>query len=224
MKILLADDERELLYPTQAFLTHKGFTVDTATDGREACTLIDENMYDCVVLDIMMPYMDGLELLRHMRKNGNTTPTVLLTAKNGTNDRIDGLDAGADDYLSKPISLAELSSRIHALIRRNTLYDTDVFTCGGFSFSRISGELKGATSSVRLSSGEQAVLQILLRGSGRFIAKTHLLDSVNHISDHIDLDTLEIYIAYLQKKLKATGSGAIINEATDKGYCIEAVI
>ena len=170
----------------------------------------------------MMPYMNGMEILNEMRNSGNTTPTILLTAKNTSSDRIEGLDGGADDYLVKPVALDELVSRIHALIRRNTSYSTELFTCGSLTFFRESGELKGSTSSVRLSSGERAVIQTLLGGAGRFITKAHLLERVNHISDKINLGTLEVYIAYLQKKLEAIGASVLITESGEKGYCIEA--
>ncbi len=221
MKILLADDETELLYPTAKFLEHKGFIVDTASDGKQSLELIEKNIYDCIILDIMMPYADGIAVLSTMRKSGNTTPTILLTAKNTSVDRIEGYDGGADDYISKPVALAELASRVQAVIRRNTNYHTEILSYGNITYNKRTYELCGPGSSIILSGNEGFILQELISHHGKIIEEEFIIDKFRQINEPADTKTISLYVVFLQKKLNSIKADISVSYATGSGYHIE---
>ncbi len=217
MKILLADDEQQLIYPIAKYLELHGFSVDTANDGQQALELATSNIYDCLVLDIMMPYLDGIALVGKLRAMHNFTPIILLTAKNSSPDRIEGFSGGADDYISKPVPLAELLSRVQALIRRNNQYGTDILTIGNLSYNQRTFELAASGISVRLSSAEGIILQNLIIHHGKIVAADYLLEKFSQLAENIDHETLDLYLKFLQKKLIAIKCDQFIN-ISDTGF------
>lgn len=176
MKLLLADDEPDMIRALSAILTHEGYKVDAVYDGAEALEKAAAVSYDGLILDIMMPKLDGLAVLSALRDKDILTPVLLLTAKSQTEDKISGLDCGADDYLTKPFDIGEFLARVRALTRRNAAKQLSGLTCGNFTLDRASMELSCGTSSVCLSSREAAMLELFIREEGRLLTETQLLE------------------------------------------------
>ena len=166
MKLLLADDEPDMIRALSAILTHEGYKVDAVCDGAEALEKAAAVSYDGLILDIMMPKLDGLAVLSALRDKDILTPVLLLTAKSQTEDKISGLDCGADDYLTKPFDIGEFLARVRALTRRSAAKQLSGLTCGNFTLDRASMELSCGTSSVCLSSREAAMLELFIREEG----------------------------------------------------------
>ena len=176
MKLLLADDEPDMIRALSAILTHEGYKVDAVYDGAEALEKAAAVSYDGLILDIMMPKLDGLAVLSALRDKDILTPVLLLTAKSQTEDKISGLDCGADDYLTKPFDIGEFLARVRALTRRSAAKQLSGLTCGNFTLDRASMELSCGTSSVCLSSRESAMLELFIREEGRLLTETQLLE------------------------------------------------
>lgn len=176
MKLLLADDEPDMIRALSAILTHEGYKVDAVYDGAEALEKAAAVSYDGLILDIMMPKLDGLAVLSALRDKDILTPVLLLTAKSQTEDKISGLDCGADDYLTKPFDIGEFLARVRALTRRSAAKQLSGLTCGNFTLDRASMELSCGTSSVCLSSREAAMLELFIREEGRLLTETQLLE------------------------------------------------
>ena len=210
MKILLAEDTKDMNRVVTAALEHQGYHVDSVFNGREALEAAMQSGYDAMVMDIMMPEMDGIEVLKILREKKIITPVLLLTAKTGIDDRVDGLDAGADDYLTKPFSMKELLARVRAMTRRKNQYESKLMTYGDISLNGDNFELK-ATNTIRLSIKEFELLQTLMVNTETFLSEDYLLE---HIWDNSDaeISTVKLYVAYLNNKLKAVSSRVAIME------------
>ncbi len=217
MKLLLAEDTRDLNHVVTTALTHSGYDVDSAFDGEEALDLILRNGYDGIILDIMMPKMDGLEVLAAIRSRGIHTPVLLLTAKAEVDDRVTGLDAGADDYLTKPFALKELLARVRAMTRRRTEYTGSVLTYGDIRLDGQTFELS-AENSVRLSVKEFELLQVLIQSAGQEVSSDYLLKAVWAEVPAADGDTLWLYISYLKGKLRSVASSVTIEGQRGGGF------
>ncbi len=217
MKLLLAEDTRDLNHVVTTALTHSGYDVDSAFDGEEALDLILRNGYDGIILDIMMPKMDGLEVLAALRSRGIHTPVLLLTAKAEVDDRVTGLDAGADDYLTKPFALKELLARVRAMTRRRTEYTGSVLTYGDIRLDGQTFELS-AENSVRLSVKEFELLQVLIQSAGQEVSSDYLLKAVWAEVPAADGDTLWLYISYLKGKLRSVASSVTIEGQRGGGF------
>ena len=217
MKLLLAEDTRDLNHVVTTALTHSGYDVDSAFDGEEALDLILRNGYDGIILDIMMPKMDGLEVLAALRSRGIHTPVLLLTAKAEVDDRVTGLDAGADDYLTKPFALKELLARVRAMTRRRTEYTGSVLTYGDIRLDGQTFELS-AENSVRLSVKEFELLQVLIQSAGQEVSSDYLLKAVWAEVPAADGDTLWLYISYLTGKLRSVASSVTIEGQRGGGF------
>lgn len=217
MKLLLAEDTRDLNHVVTTALTHSGYDVDSAFDGEEALDLILRNGYDGIILDIMMPKMDGLEVLAALRSRGIHTPVLLLTAKAEVDDRVTGLDAGADDYLTKPFALKELLARVRAMTRRRTEYTGSVLTYGDIRLDGQTFELS-AENSVRLSVKEFELLQVLIQSAGHEVSSDYLLKAVWAEVPAADGDTLWLYISYLKGKLRSVASSVTIEGQRGGGF------
>ncbi len=209
MKLLLAEDTRDLNHVVTTALTHSGYDVDAAFDGEEALQYILGNGYDAIILDIMMPKMDGLQVLKTLRARGIITPVLLLTAKAEVDDRVNGLDAGADDYLTKPFALKELLARVRAMTRRKVEYSDKKLHFGDFRLDGQSFEL-AAENSVRLSVKEFELLQALILSSEEAVSSAYLLEHVWSEVPTADDDTVWLYISYLRGKLRAVASSVRI--------------
>lgn len=215
MKILLAEDERELARAETAILKINHYDVDNAYDGEEAENLILNNVYDVIVLDIMMPKKDGVAVVADIRKAGCTTPVIMLTAKSEVDDRIAGLDAGADDYLAKPFDMKELLARIHSQTRRAADFTPDVIRFADAELDTGDQVLKSANT-IRLSGRETKLLQYLMQNPERELSAEALLAHV--WPDEADADRVHFYIAYLREKLKAVGSTIAITGKKGQSY------
>ena len=217
MKVLFAEDTHDLSRAVCAVLSHEGYEVDPVYDGEEALEHLMQDSYDCIILDIMMPKMDGIQALKVLRQRNILTPVLMLTAKSEVEDRINGLDSGADDYLSKPFAMKELLARIRALARRRTAYQTDTVSFEDLSLNSESFELS-CENTVRLSVKEYELMQTLLLNSRQDITQHFLLEHVWKNEPDADDETIALYISYLRRKLKAISSRVEIRSLQAGGY------
>ncbi len=217
MKILLAEDTKDLNNALTAVLKHEGYTVDPTFDGQEAVDRIDVDSYDCIILDVMMPKKDGIEVLHILREKNILTPVLMLTAKSEIEDRVVGLDAGADDYLTKPFAIKELLARVRALTRRKTDYGTKELSYKDISLKSESLELS-SENTVRLSIKEFELMQNLILNKERYVDVIHLKERVWDNAPEVKTDTVYLYISYLKRKLRAVASDVTIEGNADTGF------
>lgn len=217
MRLLLAEDERELSNALLAILKIKGYEVDAAYDGAEAYEKVLSQSYDGIILDIMMPKMSGLEVLEEMRGKNILTPVLLLTAKAELEDRVEGLNLGADDYLSKPFAMAELLARVNALVRRGGEYSMQTFSVGNTVLKADGMELSVGNNSLRLAGKEVEMLSMLMRSPGRTILVSQFIE---HLSDEekVTSDMVRLYISYLKNKLDSLQADVCIEEDMENGF------
>lgn len=223
MRILLVEDDKKLNFSLKFQLEQENFTVDSCFDGEEALYYMKESLYDLVLLDRMLPVKDGLSVLRCMRAQNMQTPVILLTALGQTQDKIDGLDCGADDYLVKPFDFDELCARIRSILRRpRQLVDSAQLSFSDLSFTPDTLTLKGPVDSCLLSRREGALLETFLRNPSQSLSRSTLLLCVwGHDSD-VEDGNLDNYIYFLRRRLKAVGSSAGIVTVRGVGYRLEA--
>ena len=200
MKILLAEDTKDLNNVITSMLKMQGYDVDSALDGKQALDLALTNGYDGIVLDIMMPKMNGLEVLKEIRRRNIVTPVLMLTAKTEVDDRVEGLEAGADDYLTKPFAMKELMARVKAMTRRNTQYAARELTFEDITLKAESLELS-ATNTVRLSIKEFELMQMLLLNQDRPCEIQYIIEHVWKDENEVADDTVWLYVNFLQGKL-----------------------
>ena len=205
MKILLAEDTRDLSRAEVAILQHEGYEVDPVYDGEEALKHINENIYDGMILDIMMPKKDGLEVLKEIRSRGLNTPVLLLTAKAEVDDRVTGLDMGADDYLTKPFAMKELLARVRTMLRKHADYTVRELTVADVTLHSESLEMV-CQNSIRLSIREYELMEILMRNPDRELTTELLISKVWATEPEADADTVWLYISYLRRKLASISS------------------
>ena len=220
MKILVIEDEKLLAQSIRALLEQKGFTVETVYDGETGAEYAKLGIYDLLILDVMMPGLDGFEVARQVRAQRCATPILMLTARSGIEDRIQGLNAGADYYLTKPFDTRELLACINALLRRQG-NQVDELKFGGTSLDLGSGLLICGEKSVRLSAREFDVMRLLLQSGERILSKETILARVwgydsNAVENHV-----EVYVGFLRKKLRAIGSDIRIEAIRRLGYHLE---
>ena len=221
MRILLADDEPEITRALKTMLERMQYTVDVAADGREALEFWEHVLYDAVVLDIMLPGLDGLSVLRHMRASGNSTPTLLLTAKSEIDDRVAGLDAGADDYLPKPFSSTEFLARVRALLRRRPAFVREKLQFRGLTLDTASCMLSCGDRALRLSGKEFQMMELLLRNPGVVLSAQTFLERIWGFGSEAEINVAWVNIAYLRRKLSALGSAVTIRSVRGVGYTLE---
>lgn len=222
MKILLAEDTKDLNRVISVALNHDGYEVDQAYDGEEALDFIRKNGYDTIILDIMMPKKNGLEVLRELRSANIVTPVLMLTAKAEIDDRVEGLDAGADDYLTKPFAMKELFARVRAMTRRKTEYADMKLKFADFTLDSEKFELR-SENSVRLSVKEFELMQTLIINSGHEVDTNYLLQHVWSGTPEASSDTVWLYISYLKGKLNAITSKATIKGERNGCFRLEAL-
>ena len=220
MKILVIEDEKLLAQSIRALLEQKGFTVETVYDGETGAEYAKLGIYDLLILDVMMPGLDGFEVARQVRAQRCATPILMLTARSGIEDRIQGLNAGADYYLTKPFDTRELLACINALLRRQG-NQVDELKFGSTSLDLGSGLLVCGEKSIRLSAREFDVMRLLLQSGERILSKETILARVwgydsNAVENHV-----EVYVGFLRKKLRAIGSDIRIEAIRRLGYHLE---
>lgn len=220
MRILVAEDERELSNALAAILKHEHFAVDTVYDGEAALEYGLTENYDGIVLDIMMPKMDGLTVLAELRRQAVTTPVLFLTALGQVEDRIQGLDVGADDYLTKPFAMGELLARIRAMTRRKTEFAPAVLEYGNIALDRSGFELAGPAAAVRLSSKEFQMMEMLLISPGRMVSAEQFLERIWGYDAEAEANVVWVYISYLRRKLQAISADVEIKAARGVGYSL----
>lgn len=218
MKVLYAEDEKQLSMAVTEILKMEGFLVDPVYDGEEALDHLRSGSYDIVILDIMMPRLDGIKVLSIMRENGIFTPVLLLTAKAEVEDRIEGINEGADDYLAKPFAMGELVARLNAIIRRHTEYKVRNMEIGNLYLDCETGEIRTEHGSLRLSPKEAGLLTVFIKNNGITCEKKEL----NHVlsSEAENESAVELYVAYLRNKLRQIHANIYIEE-TQNGYIIK---
>lgn len=206
MKLLLVEDEVKLSEALTVLIGRAGYTVETALDGLTALQMTRENKYDAIVLDRMLPRLDGLSVLKEMRKEKNDTPVLLLTAKDEPSERVAGLEAGADDYLIKPFFTEELLARIKVLTRRSEKKSTEnIIESGGITLYPLHGEalLKGKTK-IQLTVKETALLSLLMQNQGQVVTKERIMEKIWGYNSDAGIANVDLYIYYLRKKLNLT--------------------
>ena len=200
MRILLVEDDALLGDGVCAGLRRENNSVDWVKNGETALTAIAETQYDCVILDIGLPKISGLDVLKHMRKSNNVTPVMILTAQDDISDRVQGLDAGADDYLVKPFEFAELCARLRALTRRTRGKASETIQYKGITINTTAHSVEYEGQAVTLSRREFALLIELLTNQGRVLSRHHLEQKLYSWGDEVESNTIEVYIHHLRKK------------------------
>lgn len=223
MKLLLVEDNPQLNKALTTLLKRNSYLVDSAFDGEEALMCLKEYQYDVIILDIMLPKIDGLEVLRRTRRNNIQTPIILLTARSTIEDKITGLDLGADDYLPKPFSTEELLARIRALGRRkNTpINEKKEITFGDLSIDESSYTVKCHDQSVMLSNKEMMILLLLVNNQGNVVSLDKITRSAWEIESYSTNENVWVFISYLRKKLESIGSKTKIKSIRYQGYYLE---
>ena len=222
MRILFAEDERSLSRAVAALLEKNNYSVDTVYDGEEALAYLEAGNYDALILDIMMPKLDGLEVLRRLRKSGNPIPVLLLTAKSEVEDKVTGLDTGANDYLTKPFSTAELMARIRAMTRSQTgCQVSSLLILGNITLNQATFELSSPHGSYRLANKEYQMMELLLRNPRQLIPTERFLERIWGYDSDVELNVVWVYISYLRKKLAALHADIQIKATRNAGYSLE---
>ena len=218
MRLLVVEDERGIASALRQGLGESGYAVDLARDGIEARDYALATSYDVILLDILLPKLDGLALLRDLRKRGMTTPILLLTARDAIDDRVAGLDAGADDYLVKPFSFSELLARIRALLRRPVLQTANKLVSGDICMDLGARTVTRGAQTIVLTPREFAVLEYLLRHPGQALSRSQIAERVWSWEFHGETNIVDVYIGYLRRKLDEAGTPSIIETLRGYGY------
>lgn len=221
MRILIAEDEVTIARALKVMLEKNKFNVDTVHNGVEALEYIQTRHYDALVLDIMMPGMDGLTLLKTVRSNGITTPALFLTAKGEIEDRVAGLDAGADDYLPKPFASSEFLARVRALVRRSENFSAPILQMGNTQLDCSKYLLRSPSGEVRLNNKEFQVMELFMRNPRQVFSTERLMDMVWSMESDAQIDVVWTYIGFVRKKLKQVEADVEIKTIRGAGYALE---
>jgi DNA-binding response OmpR family regulator len=222
MHILIVEDEPELSEKLRGVLESENYTVETSFNGEDALDKIWNENHDLILLDIMLPQLNGLEVLRSVREAGIITPVLMLTAKGDVEDKVQGLNAGADDYLAKPFSLSELLARVRALLRRGAEANP-IIECGDISLNTISRTVLNNKQLISLTSKEFSILEFLLHNRGRVLSRFVIAEHVwgENFDPFAMSNVVNVHIKNLRKKLSADGSGSFLKTVRGVGYIIE---
>ncbi|WP_209344973.1 response regulator transcription factor [Flavonifractor sp. AGMB03687] len=223
MRILLAEDERSLSRALVALLERSNYSADAVYDGEEALAYLEAGNYDALILDIMMPKVDGLTVLRRLREKGNPIPVLLLTAKSEVSDKVLGLDTGANDYLTKPFSTQELMARIRAMTRTQTGQVSSRITFGNITLDQATFELSSPTGSFRLANKEYQMMELLICNPRQLIPTERFLERIWGYDSDVELNVVWVYISYLRKKLTALHADIQIKVTRNAGYSLEGL-
>jgi len=221
MRILLVEDEKDLAAIIKQGFTEQGYVVDVANDGEEGLYMAENFPVDAIVLDIMLPLMDGLEVLKRLRKKGSTTPVILLTARDALLDKIKGLDTGADDYLTKPFIFDELLARIRSLLRRKTEVKQAVIRIGDLEINTASHEVKREGKPITLSAREYALLEFMAYKKGEVLSRTDIVEHIYHEETDMDSNVVDVYINYLRNKIDKDFKKKLIHTVRGAGYMLK---
>jgi DNA-binding response OmpR family regulator len=220
MRILVVEDEPGIANFVRQGLAEAGYAVDVVGDGRSALDYALAADYDAYVLDILLPGMNGLELLRDLRRRGDKTPTLMLTARDTIDDRVEGLDAGADDYLVKPFAFPELLARVRALLRRPPLQTGTVLQIGDLAMDTAKWEVRRNGNLIELSPREYAVLEYLMRHPNQVLTRTQIGEHVWNFDFYNESNVVDVYVGYLRRKIEQEGTLPLIHTVRGVGYRI----
>ncbi len=223
MRLLLAEDERSLAKAVGAILEKNNFSVDVVYDGADALDYLRAGNYDGAVLDIMMPKMTGIEVLRTIRAEGSMLPVLLLTAKSEIDDKVEGLDSGANDYLTKPFNSKELLARIRAMTRTQAAQGSSELKIGNITLDRATFELSSPSGSFRLANKEFQMLETLMANPHNLISTERFLEKIWGYDSEAEINVVWVYISYLRKKLTALNANVQIKATRNAGYSLEVV-
>ncbi len=220
MKLLYAEDEPAMAEAVADILTFHKYSVDVVADGEKALDYARNESYDGIILDVMMPKKSGLEVLGALRQSGDRTPVLLLTAKAEVEDRIEGLDLGADDYLPKPFAMGELLARVRAMLRRRETFQPDIVSFGDISLNPKDYTLSCGKQSATLPNLEYRLIETLLVNQGMYLSAEQLLVKVWGYETDADVNTVWVYLSGLRKRLASIGSSVIIRSKRNIGYTL----
>ncbi len=221
MKLLLVEDEIRLSQALCEILSKNKYVVDPVYDGKSALSYIESGIYDAVILDVMLPKMNGIDVLKNIRAQHNSVPVLLLTAKDEVQDKVLGLDCGADDYVTKPFSTEELLARIRSLLRRKGEVVDNILSHGDLSLNLKTAELSVQNSSVKLALKEFLIMEILLQNSRQIITKERIIDKIWGGDSEAEYNNVEVYISFLRKKIQFLGARTEIKTSRGIGYSLE---
>lgn len=221
MRILIAEDEVTIARALKVMLEKNKYAVDMVHNGNDALDYIQVTTYDALVLDIMMPGKDGIEVLKAARGSGNTTPALFLTAKAEVADRVAGLDAGADDYLPKPFAASEFLARVRALTRRSSSYASSMLSLGNVTLDCSQYLVKTVLGEVRLNNKEYQLMELFFRHPRQIFSSEHLMEKVWGLDSEAEMDVVWTYIGFLRRKLKQIGAEIEIRTIRGAGYALE---
>lgn len=221
MRILVVEDEKKIADFIKRGLKEEGYAIDAAYDGEEGQFLAKTNPYDLILLDLMLPKLDGLTLCKNLRKSNIRTPIIMITAKDTVEDKVTGLDSGADDYITKPFAFEELLARIRAVLRPKETKTTNVLKAGDLVLDLVTHKVKRSGADIALTAKEYALLEYMMRNAGKVITRTM-------ISEHVwdaDFDTftnvIDVYINYLRKKIDSGSAKKLIQTVRGRGYILK---
>lgn len=221
MRILIVEDEKDLAAIIKQGLEEEGYAVDVANDGEEGLYMAETYPIDVMVLDVMLPLMDGLTVLSNLRKKGVQTPVILLTARDALIDKIKGLDTGADDYLTKPFVFEELLARIRSLIRRKGTVKEAVIRIADLEIDTASHQVRRAGKSIALSAKEYSLLEFLAYRKGAVVSRTDIVEHIYNEDADMDSNVVDVYINYLRNKIDKEFSGKLIHTVRGAGYILK---
>lgn len=222
MKILLAEDERSLARALVKILEKNNYTAEAVYNGEDAISYLETGDYDAAILDIMMPKMDGISVLKKVREKGISIPILMLTAKSEVDDKVLGLDSGANDYLTKPFDTKELLARIRAMTRGYHITDNKL-SFGNIKLDRATFELSSPTGSFRLANKEFQMMEMLMQNPQNLISTERFMDKIWGFDSDAEINVVWVYISYLRKKLSALNANVQIRAARNAGYSLEAI-
>lgn len=218
MRVLLIEDYQPLRRSLDQGLREAGFSVDASADGEEGLWYAQANAYDAIVLDLMLPKLDGLTVLERLRTGGNRTPVLILTARDSLDDRVRGLDRGADDYLTKPFALAELLARLRALVRRGYRRPETVLAVAHLTIDTAARTATVAGEKVSLTAKEFALLELLARRSGELVTRSDIIEHCYDFATEAASNVIDVYIGYLRRKIERPDQPRLIHTRRGQGY------
>jgi len=221
MRILVVEDEKKLAGFIRKALREDGHAVDLSHDGQEGGEMAQTQNYDAVILDLMLPRRSGLDVLRDLRTKGKLTPVLVLTARDTVGDRVQGLDAGADDYLTKPFALDELRARLRALLRRGTASAATTLSCADLKIGLLDRTVRRGTRSIELTPREFALLEYLLRSAGRVLTRTSIAEHVWDYNFDWESNVVDVFVGTLRRKLEEGGEPRLIHTLRGVGYILK---
>lgn len=221
MRLLLAEDEKSLSKAIITILQKNNYSADAVYNGRDALEYLEAANYDGVILDIMMPEVDGITVLKKLRKKGNNIPVLLLTAKAEIDDKVLGLDSGANDYLTKPFDVKELLARIRAMTRSQTMQTDSVLRFANIALNRATFELSSPSGSYQLANREYQMMELLMSNPHRLISAERFIERIWGYDSDAEINVVWVYISYLRKKLVSLRAKAEIKSTRNAGYSLE---